>query len=543
MRQDHINQDHEESEFTLLSLIPGVGLLIRFWFWILLQWRAVRIQCARAWFYYQRGQLIRRERDRQHRSVGVMAGSARKIKESPAVIADNYRRNRAWLFTTISGTIGIILLFLLFWRHWWDTSESVADIEEPDNNTANLLYITDLPADGADWLTLQLKPYSIVRPELDELFVERTGTMLQPLYRTETGDVWVAWKERTPVAPAIVETETPPLNFYETEPTVKFDPPESEPYLSLELPEDPEPVEKVTVKFVYPEGSSAEQNPDYFTILVINEGTKHLTEKMIEDRIPADYQLARYNRDARIDQGSLFWMVRDLAPGDRREIRIEKRPVEKEPSIELKPEPVIVREEPIKESPKLTVKVNQPERVERGAVVPIEFWIRNAGRERVTDIALQTVLPPELEYPRGRDLTLRIPALNPGETRSFRLTTTATRTGKGSQKTRLSNDEFELALQSKIEVIKQRPKSTKSKPTPLAPAPANEPQYYVNPMPWQNPCCYQRTGLMWYGPRFMVISEETARSQSAYGDRRNMAESAMVIFLAYDNETRLLKTS
>ncbi|QDU79338.1 hypothetical protein Pla110_10460 [Polystyrenella longa] len=514
-------QDVDESDFTLLSLIPGAWLLVRLWFWLMLQWRAVRLHCARAWYHFSRGRSTRQERNRQHRSSGVIAEGSRKVRAAPFVFYQNFRDHRAWLFTTVCGTIGIILLIFLFLRSWWiPTAQAEPEITDLGTSTSEpeFLFITDESAIGDAEIKIHIESLSIVRPPLNEQFVEQTPRMLAPMRRSDEGDIWIAYQERTPVAPAIVESD---LNINDYEPTVRFDPPEAEPYFSLDVPEQPaepltiepepvpEPVEKFTIKKVYPQGSSSKDQPDYFTVQVANEGETHLSQKMFQEDIPQDYRLAEEGRFTHLVQGTLFWTVRDLAPGDRREIRIERIPVVKAPPVELKREPVVQQQprrsapkfepEPEPERPKLRVKVDQPGQVTEGEIVPIRFIVTNAGRARVHNVVLQTTLPDELEYPRGRQLTLNIPEIEPGASRSFRLTTTAVRTGKGAQITKVSGTDFALDVQSPIQVSSR---TTKSNPATRrkTPVPA-EPVYYVAPMPWYNPCCYQRVSTVWWAPR------------------------------------------
>ncbi|MCA9040575.1 MAG: hypothetical protein KDA65_09540, partial [Planctomycetaceae bacterium] len=494
------SSDREESDFTLLSLVPGAGLLVRFWFWILLQWRALRIQCARAWFHFGRGRATRRERDRQHRSTGVIAASSRKVKAAPVAVYENYRHNRAWLFTTVCGTIGIILLIFLFLRSWWET-EKTEEITGPpemalgEPSQEPLLFITDYGSGtGESEVRIDIQPFSIIHPPLTEEYVIQSPRLNWPEYYSNEGDTWVAYRERPAFTPALANTEGPSLNFEEFRPSVKYDPPEEEPAFSFEIPDqpaeplepepEPELVEKITIKKVYPRGTPPGEKPDTFTILVINEGETYLDQRMIQEEIPAGYQLVQPDRFTHLAQGTLFWTVQDLAPGDRREIQLERIQVQPEPVPEIN-----LAREPKPQKPHLQVKVDQPQQVHEGEIVPIQFRVRNAGESRVTNVVLATELPAELDYPRGRQLKLKIPALDPGESRSYRLTTKAVQTGKGIQKTNLSGTDFSLAIDSRIQVVKAVSRQNKPAPRRVTAPPQEQPTYYVHPMPWHPPCC------------------------------------------------------
>lgn len=523
IQDDHYsNYDEEQPEETGLFhsfflWLAGIGWLKACFRFVSVRWRAFKIQCARGWFHYHRGQQIRHQRDLQAKESSLLVKSAEKVKGAPAALYGLYQTDRAWLFTTITGTIGLILLLIWFYGFLTAKPEQGLIVEEksPPDSKLGLVslpnepqVITDLPPDeetGATLIELEVRPEMVFFPVLDE---ENIVTAPLIPYEAEIAstlpDGWLPYQER-PEEFIPEPVEEPTFEFEDSEPEDVY------PKLTFDLDEPAEEVEEsqeanIHIEKIFPENTSVGQAFRY-VLLVTNMGSQLVAQTEVRETIEESFKVASTFPEAKREDRNLSWMLTNLEPGEKREILIDLYPTEtgeKESVVTVRPQVAAKSATKVVHDPKLNLTVKQPKSARIGDWVPVIFEVTNVGNGPVSNIILKTELPAEVQHEKGESLSIRIPALEPGQSHQVKLAPRATMIGLADVHSSLVTAGFEKNLNHQTRIAprlqeKNRPVSPRKTTSPSVPQPAcypvpvSEPVYYqpaMRPMWYLNPIRY-----------------------------------------------------
>lgn len=163
-------------------------------------------------------------------------------------------------------------------------------------------------------------------------------------------------------------------------------------------------------------------------LVVKNTGDTPAHSVQVHVSLPASARLLPKTTPAPEPKGNqLHWSLGDLAPKQTRTIQIHLLPTSRE---ELTTSALVhfstaaATAFPVQE-PLLEVVLQGPKEVQLGDPASQIIQVSNPGTGTARNVEIKALIPEGLEHPQGKQLTMAIGSLNPGETRMVRLALSA----------------------------------------------------------------------------------------------------------------------
>ncbi len=196
---------------------------------------------------------------------------------------------------------------------------------------------------------------------------------------------------------------------------------------------------RLTIDKVAPETALLGQ-PLVYSIVVKNVGETPARKVVIHDRIPRGTELTgtipraellERTKDDRKEK-VLRWKLDTIAPGSTKTIRVRVTPLS-EGQIGSVATVNFVAEVGARTrvtSPSLEFDLSGPSKARLGKPVVFEFSVRNNGTDTASGVVIRNLLPAGLTHPGGDDLEYAVGDLEPGASKSIRLSLTAAQEGE-----------------------------------------------------------------------------------------------------------------
>ena len=363
-------------------------------------------------------------------------------------------KNRAWGVAALTGTAGIILLFLMYLAGRDATVAAAAPQVEPlpqerEAEPARLLAFEGDPAPLFDPDPAPIEFKNPAPPEPEPLLSLESALLRLPADSPAEFDVEGASSEDAllgdPFA-ALPPDDWSGWIFPRSRPAA--DPvlygdrlsPELVQQLSAEI-EAPEPSAEVTtaagelnvaIEKLAPQAANTGEVLSY-EIVVRNDGEHDLTRTLVEEHLPATHQVVAVSPPGLLEGQTLRWQVRELTAGDEQRISIQVLPGEEGPaeSVAAVRSSASVAASTLVQSIRLELEANVPERVHVGELCAVEFRITNTGTAPAAGVVLRNDVPEPLAHALGRQLDFEVGTLAPGEWREVELPLLAAEIGAG----------------------------------------------------------------------------------------------------------------
>ncbi len=181
--------------------------------------------------------------------------------------------------------------------------------------------------------------------------------------------------------------------------------------------------------------------PAMFVIQVRNTGSVKAFQVRVQDQVPRGMRLVDATPQAEVVQDQLSWNLGDIEPGGERAINLRLVP---EAEGELGSVARVSFEaaasvRTVATRPELRIKQAVPPQVLIGQQLEINIEVSNPGTGTATAVEVQADIPPGLEHPKGRELTMPIGDLEPGQSKKFTLRLMAVQPGVLNNVIRLSS--------------------------------------------------------------------------------------------------------
>lgn len=363
-------------------------------------------------------------------------------------------KNRAWGVAALTGTAGIILLFLMYLAGRDATAAAATPQVEPPSQEeeaepARLLAFEDEPPplfepdpapvevdipeppEPEPLLSLESALLRLPDDSADEFDVQGLSSEDRPIadpFAALPPDDWVVW-----VFPRSSPAADPVLYADRLSPDLVQQ-------LSAEMEVAQEPAEvttaenelNVAIARVMPEAANAGDVLSY-ELVVRNEGEHELTQATVEEHLPPAYQVVDASPPALLEGQTLRWQVRELPAGEEQRITIQVLPTEEgsAKSVAAVQSSASVAASTLVQSIRLELEANVPERVHVGERCAIEFRITNTGTAPATGVVLRNDIPEPLAHALGRQLDFELGTLAPGQSRELELPLLAAESGTG----------------------------------------------------------------------------------------------------------------
>lgn len=172
--------------------------------------------------------------------------------------------------------------------------------------------------------------------------------------------------------------------------------------------------------------------PLRYEIIIRNPGANPVTQVRVEDEIPAGLRLVTTEPPSETPGNRPSWSFATLEPFAEKRIRVEiQAPGEGE--LQTRATVTFSGSATVKTlvvQPKLSLAMRGPEQVATGDPVPFQIQASNTGGVPIAGVTLRSRLTDGLHHPNGSMIEADLGTINPGETRTVTLTTTATRGGQ-----------------------------------------------------------------------------------------------------------------
>ncbi|WP_145266374.1 COG1361 family protein [Calycomorphotria hydatis] len=226
-----------------------------------------------------------------------------------------------------------------------------------------------------------------------------------------------------------------------------------------------------------------------YELYIQNQGKTDADALVVREKILSPHRVAAVDPPAAFEEGTLQWHLGTLRAGDTETVRVSvyaDDPSDFESETTVQPVALFAASTNVVEG-NLRLRTTVPEWVAIGEAVPIEFEVLNTGDTTLSDITLESTLPPQLSHRNGRDLVLEIGTLAAGETHSAKLTVSAAQLGEAILFTEVASHEgLTKTVIADLEVVKQQQaKATDQQEREIAPA-AEKPSVAASPC---CPCC------------------------------------------------------
>lgn len=169
-----------------------------------------------------------------------------------------------------------------------------------------------------------------------------------------------------------------------------------------------------------------------YEILVRNPGSTPVTQVRVEDEIPIGIRLIHTEPPSETPGNRPSWSFAALEPFAEKRIRVEiQTPGEGE--LQTRATVTFSGSATVKTlivQPRLTLAMRGPDQVATGDAVPFQIQASNSGGVPIAGVTLRSRLTDGLHHPNGNLIEADLGTINPGETRTVTLTTTATRGGQ-----------------------------------------------------------------------------------------------------------------
>ena len=168
-------------------------------------------------------------------------------------------------------------------------------------------------------------------------------------------------------------------------------------------------------------------------LVVENSGNIRAENVVVEAQFPESIQLKDSDPAPEDARQGLIWSLGTMEAGSSKSIKITMVPLQNgdiAATAHVRFTGTTSGVFAVRE-PKLKTVIEGPKQVLLGDAAPHTVTVSNPGTGIANNVYVQTTLPEGLEHPKGKQLALQIGSLNPGETRTIRLSLTAM--GAGTQ--------------------------------------------------------------------------------------------------------------
>jgi uncharacterized repeat protein (TIGR01451 family) len=207
--------------------------------------------------------------------------------------------------------------------------------------------------------------------------------------------------------------------------------------------------------------------PLRYEIVVRNPGAVAVTQVRVEDEIPAGVRLMTTEPPSETPGNRPSWSFASLEPFAEKRIRVEiQAPGEGE--LQTKATVTFSGSAVLRTmvvQPKLTLAMRGPEQVSAGDAVPFQIQASNSGGVPIAGVTLRSRLTDGLHHPNGSMIEADLGTINPGETRTVTLTTTATRGGQQTCDVIAVAGGVEVAARSAVQVVEATLQIRRAGPT------------------------------------------------------------------------------
>ena len=225
--------------------------------------------------------------------------------------------------------------------------------------------------------------------------------------------------------------------------------------------------QQVTLQWVGPAQIKVGQ-PFVYELVIHNVGVETAKDVVVRDQLPQGMRLISVMPKATEHEGGFLWQLGDLQTHDERRIRIE---MVAEQKGEVACQATVTATTPATArfrvcEPKLAVQQTCPETVMVGDPVTVTIAVSNPGDGSADGIVVRSVLSSGLHHEKGKDFSVEVGSLAPGETRTIQLVCATTQGGRQSIKTaataggrlKAEGESFTTVSEPKLNVAIQGPR-------------------------------------------------------------------------------------
>jgi uncharacterized repeat protein (TIGR01451 family) len=187
----------------------------------------------------------------------------------------------------------------------------------------------------------------------------------------------------------------------------------------------------VLVEVVGPE-SAPYGAPFAYTLVVRNTGSSPVAQVRVEQELASGVRFMSSQPPAETSGDRLAWSVGTLEAGAERRVQVQVQPGNEGelPSTATVTFAATCGLKTRITRPKVAVTMTAPPTAVVGEPVPFQIQLTNTGTGPATRLALRDQLPDGLRHQQGSLIEADLGTLQPGDTRSITLTTTAARAGQ-----------------------------------------------------------------------------------------------------------------
>ncbi|MCI0742858.1 MAG: hypothetical protein L0Y72_27835 [Gemmataceae bacterium] len=175
-------------------------------------------------------------------------------------------------------------------------------------------------------------------------------------------------------------------------------------------------------------------------LLVRNVGTTPALQVRVEDELPPGARLLAADPKPSVQNERVLWILPELAPGAEKLLRFE---LMLQGGGEFQASSTVTvfatlsgRAQVAQES--LSVSVSGPETALSGFPAVFEIMVANNSKRPLTGLALQAKLPPGLSHPQGSHIEADVGELAAGQSKTFKMPTTALQPGRQTVEVRVN---------------------------------------------------------------------------------------------------------
>jgi uncharacterized repeat protein (TIGR01451 family) len=219
--------------------------------------------------------------------------------------------------------------------------------------------------------------------------------------------------------------------------------------------EPPRQAPSVVVEVVGPE-TVPFGTPIAYSVVVRNTGTSAVAQVRAEQELAAGVRYVSSQPPAEMAGDKLSWSLGTLEAGGERRIQVQVQPGGEGdvPSTATVTFAAVCGLRTRITRPKLSVAMTAPPAVSVGEPVPFQIQLTNTGTGPATRLSVRDQLPEGLRHPQGSLIEADLGTLQPGETRSITLTTTAAKPGQQfNEMTALADGGVEASARATVKVV------------------------------------------------------------------------------------------
>ncbi|MCI0380735.1 MAG: hypothetical protein L0215_24390 [Gemmataceae bacterium] len=180
--------------------------------------------------------------------------------------------------------------------------------------------------------------------------------------------------------------------------------------------------------------------PLRYVLVVRNVGATPAMQVRVEDELPPGARLLAADPKPAAQNERVLWILPELAPGAEKQLRVE---LMLQGGGEFQATSTVTvfaslgsRAHVAQES--LSVSVTGPETALAGFPAVFEILVANNSKRPLSGLALQAKLPPGLSHPQGNHIEADIGELAAGQSKAFKMPTTALQPGRQTVEVRVS---------------------------------------------------------------------------------------------------------